>query len=78
LAKLASLLSAKAVALDKEPFPVTMCSFFAECYGLDTRQTTSLPSVTLGKVTSIPLFYLFLLFPPNKQKIYHIYITDIT
>jgi hypothetical protein len=63
---------------------VLRCSFFAECYDLDTRQRTSLPSVALGKVTSIHLFYLFFLFHPNKQKIshnhhiYHIYITYIT
>jgi hypothetical protein len=58
-AKLASLPSARAVALGKEAFPVTRCSFFAECYGLNTRQSTSLPSVTLDKVTSIPLFICF-------------------
>jgi hypothetical protein len=48
-----------------------------ECYGLDTRQRTSLPSVTLGKVTSRHLFYLFFIFHPHKQKISHIYITGI-
>jgi hypothetical protein len=43
----------------------------------------SLPSVmvlTLGKVTSTHLFYLFSLFHPNKQKIfhrYHIYTSEI-
>jgi hypothetical protein len=53
--------------------------FFVECYGLDTRQSTSLPSVTLGKVTSKHLFYLFFIFHLDKQKIphthhiYHIY-----
>jgi hypothetical protein len=78
-AKLSSLPSARTTTLAKEALPVPRCSFFAECYGPDTRQRTSLPSVTLGKVTNIPLFYLFLLFPPNKQKIshnhyrYHIY-----
>jgi hypothetical protein len=51
---------------------------------IGTRQSTSLPSVTLGKVTSILLFYFVLLFHPNKQKIshnhhrYHIIITNIT
>jgi hypothetical protein len=50
---------------------VHRCAFFAECYDLDTRQSTSLPNVTLGKVTSIPPFYLFLIFHPNKQKISH-------
>ena len=34
-----------------------------------------LPSVTLGKVTRMSLFYLLLLFHPNKQKIYIIQIT---
>jgi hypothetical protein len=34
-----------------------------------------LPSVTLGKVTRKPLFYLFLLLHPNKQ---NIYITEST
>jgi hypothetical protein len=48
--------------------------FFVECYGPDTRQSTTLPSVTLGKVTSTYLFYLFSLFHPKKQKIF----TDIT
>jgi hypothetical protein len=69
------LSSAKALALGKEALRVSMCVFFVKCYDLDTRQSTSLPSVTLGKVTNIPLFYLFLLFHPNKQKIYHIIIT---
>jgi hypothetical protein len=32
----------------------------------------SLPSVTLGKVTSMYLFYLFFVFHPHKQKISHI------
>jgi hypothetical protein len=76
-AKHASLLSVKDIALGKEPIPVPRSWFFPECYGLDTRQSTSLPSVTLGKVTSRHLFYLFFIFHPNKQKISHIYITDI-
>jgi hypothetical protein len=38
---------------------VPKCSFFAECYGPNTRQRTSLPSVTLSKVTSIHLFICF-------------------
>jgi hypothetical protein len=71
--KLASLPSAKAIALDKEALPVPRCALFAESYDLDTRQITSLPSVTLDKLTSIPV--LFFLFHPNKQKIYHIIIT---
>jgi hypothetical protein len=83
-AKLASLPSAMATTLGKEALPVPRCCFSAECYGPDTRQRGPLPSVTLGKVTSIHLFYLFFLFHPNKQKIshnhhrYHIYITYLT
>jgi hypothetical protein len=83
-AKVASLLSVMVLALSKEALPVPKCAFFAECYDLDTWQSTSLPSVTLGKATSIPLLYLFLLFHPNKQKIshnhhrYHIIIIDLT
>jgi hypothetical protein len=30
---------------------------------------------SISKVTKIPIFYLFLLFHPNKQKMYHIIIT---
>jgi hypothetical protein len=71
-AKRASLPSVKHIALGKEPIPVPRSWFFAESYGLDTRQSTSLPSVTLGKVTSRHLFYLFFIFHPNKQKISHI------
>jgi hypothetical protein len=73
-AKLASLPSAKATTLSKVALPVPSYAFFAKCYDLDTRQSISLPSVTLGKVTRLH-FYLFLLFQPNKQKIYHIIIT---
>jgi hypothetical protein len=65
--------SARATTLGREALPVPRCSFFAECYGLDTRRRTSLPSVTLGKVTSLHLFNLFLLFHPNKQKLSHIH-----
>jgi hypothetical protein len=78
-AKLASLLSVRATRLGKKALPVPRCSFFAECYGPDTRQRTS-----LGKVTNIHLFNLFLLFHPNKQNIshnhhiYHIYIIYLT
>jgi hypothetical protein len=64
-------------ALGKVPKPVPMSLLFAECYDPDTRQSTYLPSVTLGKVTSIYLFYLFFIFHPHKQNISHIYITDI-
>jgi hypothetical protein len=62
--KLASLPSAKATTLDKEALPVPRCAFFAECYNLETQQSDRLP-----------LLYLFFLFHPNKQKIYHIIIT---
>jgi hypothetical protein len=80
-AKLASLPSARVTTLGKETLPVPRCSISAECYDPDIRQRGSLLSVTLGKVTSMHLFYLFFLFHPNKQKIshihhrYHIYIT---
>jgi hypothetical protein len=72
-----SLLSASDITLGKEPKPVPRSVLFAECYDHDTRQRASLPSVTLGKVTSIYLFSLFFVFHPHKQKISHIYITDI-
>jgi hypothetical protein len=72
-AKRASLPSVRDITLGKEPILVPRSWFFAECYGLDTWQTTSLPSVTLGKVTSRHLFYLFFIFHPNKQKISHIH-----
>ena len=76
-AKKGSLPSASDITLGKEPKPVPRSVLFAECYDPDTRQRASLPSVTLGKVTSIYLFYLFFVFHPHKQKISHIYITDI-
>jgi hypothetical protein len=77
--KHASLPSARATTLGKEHIPVPRPWFFVECYGLDTRQSTSLPSVTLGKVTSTHHFYLFTI--PSKQtkditQISHIYTTD--
>ena len=62
-------------ALGKDGFTGSQVSFFAECHGHSTRQSNPLPSVTLGKVTRMSLFYLFLLFHPNKQKIYIIHIT---
>jgi hypothetical protein len=80
-AKRASLSIARAITLGKEPIPVPKSWFFAECYGPDTRQSTYLPSVTLGKVTSIHFFYLFFIFYPNKQKIphiHHIYTSQIS
>ena len=72
-AKPTSLPSASDITLGKEPKPVPRSVLFAECYDPDTRQSASLPSVTLGKVTSIYLFYLFFVFHPHKQKISHIY-----
>ena len=62
-------------ALGKDVFTGSQVSFFAECHGHSTRQSNPLPSVTLGKVTRMSLFYLLLLFHPNKQKIYIIHIT---
>ena len=55
-------------ALGKDGFTGSQVSFFAECHGHSTRQSYPLPSVTLGKVTRMSLFYLLLLFHPNKQK----------
>jgi hypothetical protein len=84
LANLASLPSVTVIALGTEDLPVPKRCFSTECYGPDTRKRGHLPSVTLGKVTSIHLFCLFFLFHPNKQKIshihhrYHIIIIDIT
>jgi hypothetical protein len=79
--KPASLPSAMSTALGKEPILVPRCWFFAEYYDTDTWQTTSLPSGTLGKVTSTHLFKFVFLFHPNKQKIlhrYHIYTSHIS
>jgi hypothetical protein len=72
-AKPTSLPSVSDITLGKEPKPVPRSVLFVECYDPDTRQRASLPSVTLGKVTSIYLFYLFFVFHPHKQKISHIY-----
>jgi hypothetical protein len=74
LAKRASLPSARATALGKEPIPMPRSWFFVESYDPDTQQSTSLPSVTLSKVTSTHLFYLFFLFYQTNKR----YITDIT
>jgi hypothetical protein len=59
--KVASFLSASAITLDKEALSV-----------LGVSSLLSAMVMTLGKVTRIPLFYLFLLFHPNKPNIYHI------
>ena len=72
-AKPASLPSASDITLGKEPNPVPRSVLFAECFDPDTRQRASLPSVTLGKVTSMYFFYLIFVFHPHKQKISHIY-----
>jgi hypothetical protein len=61
-----SLPSASDITLGKEPKPVSKSVLFAECYDPDTRQSDQY----------IP-FYLFFVFHPHKQKISHIYITDI-
>jgi hypothetical protein len=74
-AKVASLPSVLTTTLGKEGFTGSQVSSFAECHGRSTRQRYPLPSVTLGKVTRKSLFYLFLLFHPNKQKIYIIHNT---
>jgi hypothetical protein len=82
-AKRASLPSARATALGREAIPMPRYCFSAECYDPDTRQCTSLSSVTLGKVTSIRLLFVFSI--PSKQTkdttytshISHIYITYI-
>jgi hypothetical protein len=75
-------LSAKATSLGKEALLVPRCAFFAECYDLDTWQSTSLLSVTLNKVTIIPLFlFVFAILSKQTKDIshnHHIYITDIT
>jgi hypothetical protein len=76
-AKLASLPSARATTLGKEALPVPRCWFSVECYGPDTRQITSLPSVTLDKVTNIHIFICFF-YSIQTNKRYHIYVTDIT
>jgi hypothetical protein len=76
-AKPASLPSASDITLGKAPKPVPRFWLFAQCYDPDTRQSASLPSVTLCKVTSIYLFYLFFVFHPHKHEISHIYITNI-
>jgi hypothetical protein len=49
------------------------------CPGLDS--VPSVMALTLGKVTSMHLFYLFFVFHPHKQKIshvYHIYTSQIS
>ena len=51
--------SARATTLGREALPVPRCSFFVECYDINTQQSASLSSVTLDKVTSIPLFICF-------------------
>jgi hypothetical protein len=78
---MACLSSVSAIALVKEFLPVPRRAFFAKGYGHGTRQSTSLLSVTLGKVTRIPLFYLFFAISSKQTKNishnHHIYITYI-
>jgi hypothetical protein len=79
--KSTSLPSASDITLGKVPKPVPRFLLFAECYDPDTRQRGSLPSVTLGKVTSIYLFLFVFCIPSTQTKdityISHIYITNI-
>jgi hypothetical protein len=79
-AKPTSLPSVSDITLDKEPKPVPRSVLFAECYDPDTRQRASLPSVTLGKVTSIYLFICFLYSIHTNiiSHIYHIYTSHIS
>jgi hypothetical protein len=68
-AKRASLPSARATTLGKEPIPVPRSWFFAECYGPDTRQSDQYT----------PFLFVFPI--PSKQtkdisQISHIYIID--
>jgi hypothetical protein len=72
-AKHVPLPSDRATTLGKEAILVPRSWFFAECYGPDTRQITSLLSITLGKVTSTHIFNLFL-YSIQKNKRYITYI----
>jgi hypothetical protein len=58
-AKAPSLPSVRATTFGKEALPVPRCAFFTECYDLDTRQSTSLSSVTFDKVAEYPFFICF-------------------
>jgi hypothetical protein len=73
--EVASLPSVKATTHGKEVLPVSRCAFFAECYGLDTRQKYLFAECYTRQSYQNTHFYLFLLFHPNKQKIYYIIIT---
>jgi hypothetical protein len=66
-----------ATTLGKVPKPVPRSLLFAECYGPDARQSTSLPSVTLDKVTRIYIFICFL-YSIHTNKRYHIYTSHIS
>jgi hypothetical protein len=90
LAKLASLPSVRVTTLGKEALPVSRCSLSTECYDPDTQERGSLPSVTLGKVTSIHIFICLCYSIQTNKDItytsqishnhhrYHIYITYLT
>ena len=69
-----SLPSVSSLHLATGPLAEPDIRFFAECYDTNTRQTTSLPSVTLGKVTSTHLLNLFFYSIQTNKR----YITDIT
>jgi hypothetical protein len=77
LAKMACLPSVSATTFDKETLPVSRCAFFAECYGHDTRQSTSFLNVILGKVTRIPIFIYFCYYT-QTNKIYITYTSQIS
>jgi hypothetical protein len=49
-------------------YPVFRCAFFTECYGHDTRQSTSLSSVTLIKVTKKSLFICFYFYVQTNKR----------
>jgi hypothetical protein len=72
-AKVASLSSISDTTLDKEALPVPMCVFFVECYGHGIQQSTSLPSVTFGKVTRIAILFVFIIPSKQTKDISHIY-----
>jgi hypothetical protein len=68
----------QSVLLCRVPEPLHSVKNLYRCPSLGSLPSAMVP--TLGKVTSRHLFYLFSLFHPNKQKIfhrYHIYTSQI-
>jgi hypothetical protein len=68
----------QSVVLCRVPEPLHSAKNLYRCPGLGSSPSAMV--LTLGKVTSRHLFYLFSLFHPNKQKIfhrYHIYTSQI-